>query len=137
MEPTGPSQPPKAAAYQTEGVGVESTPAELRSAREHPHGRIVEERIPTTQSSDTQEATPTSMARGIRGAPPGEERYKTEEQVGRHRELEGEQMRAPGEGDVADAVDRKPGASGSQPDLASDLDRYVCTNGGLLLIFCY
>ena len=29
------------------------------------------------------------------------------------------------EGEVADAVSRKPGASGSQPDLASDFDRWV------------
>ena len=32
-------------------------------------------------------------------------------------------MAAPGEGKVADAVDQKPGATGAQPDLASDLDR--------------
>lgn len=32
-------------------------------------------------------------------------------------------MAAPGEGKVAAAVDNKPGASGQQPDLASDLDR--------------
>lgn len=32
-------------------------------------------------------------------------------------------MRAPGEGEIADAVDHKAGATGSQPDLLSDLDR--------------
>lgn len=32
-------------------------------------------------------------------------------------------MRAPGEGDVAAVVDRKPGATGGERDLASDLDR--------------
>ncbi len=36
--------------------------------------------------------------------------------------LTGEQMRAPGEGDVASAQDRKHGF-GEQADLASDLDR--------------
>lgn len=126
MDPTGPSQPPKATAYETEGVGIDSTPQELHSARSHTHGAAVEQRIPTSQSSGIEEATPTSVARGIRGAPPGEEQYgRTEEQVGRHRELDGEQMRAPGEGNVADVVNRKPGATGSEPDLASDLDRYV------------
>jgi hypothetical protein len=32
-------------------------------------------------------------------------------------------MGAPGEGKVADAVGRKPGASGAQPGLESDLER--------------
>ncbi|KAI4600896.1 hypothetical protein KJ359_013059 [Pestalotiopsis sp. 9143b] len=125
MDPTGPSQPPKATSYETQGVGVDSNPAELRSAHsQHAQGARVDQRVPTSQSAGVHEATPTSVARGIRGAPPGEEQHgRTEEQVGRHRELDGEQMRAPGEGDVADVVSRKPGASGSQPDLASDLDR--------------
>ena len=43
--------------------------------------------------------------------------------MGRHNENDGDQMRAPGEGDIADVVDAKPGAGGSQVDLASDLDR--------------
>ncbi len=37
-------------------------------------------------------------------------------------DLEGEQMRAPGEGDIASAQDNKHGF-GEQGDLASDLDR--------------
>lgn len=37
-------------------------------------------------------------------------------------DLTGEQMRAPGEGDIASAQDRKHGF-GEQADLASDLDR--------------
>ena len=37
-------------------------------------------------------------------------------------DLEGEQMRAPGEGDIAAAQDHKHGF-GEQKDLASDLDR--------------
>lgn len=32
-------------------------------------------------------------------------------------------MAAPGEGKIADAVDRKPGATGGQPGLESDMDR--------------
>lgn len=77
-----------------------------------------------TPSSQPQEAIPSSLGHGVRGAPPGEEKFgRTNEQVGRHQELEGDKMRMLNEGDVADAVNRKPGASGSQPDLASDLDR--------------
>ena len=70
------------------------------------------------------EATPTSVARGVRGAGPGEEsKGLTEEDVGRHNELDGQQMRAPGEGDIATAVDEKPGATGGQQGLETDLDR--------------
>lgn len=32
-------------------------------------------------------------------------------------------MRAPGEGEISDAVDKKPGAGGSQEGLETDLDR--------------
>lgn len=78
------------------------------------------------------EATPSSLGRGIHGAPPGEEAHGgTHESVGRHNELDGEQMRAPGEGDVADIVDKKPGATGEQVDLAADLDRYVLASSRL------
>jgi len=60
----------------------------------------------------------------VRGAPPGEEaKGETEETVGRHNEMDGQQMRASGEGQVADVVDKKPGASGEQESFTSDLDR--------------
>ena len=45
--------------------------------------------------------------------------------MGRHNEMDGQQMRAPGEGDIYDTVNQKPGATGTQKDLASDLDRSV------------
>ncbi|KAH9908562.1 hypothetical protein F4778DRAFT_351971 [Xylariomycetidae sp. FL2044] len=125
MDPSQPAQPSLNTAYETKGNPVTSNPAEQRAAAQHhSSGKPVEERFPTSQASGIDEAVPSSLGRGIRGAPPGEEQFgRTEEEAGRHRELEGEQMRAPGEGDVADVVNRKPGASGSQPDLASDLDR--------------
>jgi hypothetical protein len=63
------------------------------------------------------------MARGIRGAPPGEEtRGYTQEQFD-SQELEAAQMGAPGEDKVVSAVDRKPGASGNEPGLESDLQK--------------
>ncbi|KAI0520840.1 hypothetical protein F5B22DRAFT_598591 [Xylaria bambusicola] len=124
MEPSGVPQPPQSAAYQTEGNAVTSNPAEERAAHQHGHERPVAERLPGTQSSGIKDAVPSSLGWGTHGAPAGEERFgRTPEEAGRHRELEGEQMRAAGEGQVADVVDRKPGATGSQPDLASDLDR--------------
>ncbi|KAI2471059.1 hypothetical protein F4781DRAFT_151062 [Annulohypoxylon bovei var. microspora] len=124
MDPSGPPQPPKSTAYETQGNPATSNPSEQRSARDHPHGKKVAERVPQAQSSGLADATPSSLGYGIHGAPAGEERYgRTQEQVGRAQELEGEQMRAPGEGDVAGAVERKSGAAGEQPDLAGDLDR--------------
>lgn len=128
MDPSGPPQPTKATAYETKGNAATSNAAEERSAEHQTHGRAVDERLPTSQASGPgqQEGQPSSLGYGIRGAPAGEEQYgRSEENVGRHRELDGEQMSAPGEGHVADVVRRKPGASGSEPDLASDLDRSV------------
>lgn len=63
----------------------------------------------------------------MHGAPAGEEaKSLTNEDVGRHKELDGEQMAAPGEGRVAEAV-RKGGegmgGGGSEPSFTSDLDR--------------
>ncbi|KAI0970593.1 hypothetical protein F4678DRAFT_479991 [Xylaria arbuscula] len=124
MEPSGAPQPPQRAAYETEGNAVTLNPSEERAAQHHGQGRSVAERGPGGQFTGIQDAISSSLGRGIRGAPAGEEQFgRTQEEAGRHRELEGEQMRAAGEGQVADVVNRKPGASGSQPDLASDLDR--------------
>jgi hypothetical protein len=83
-----------------------------------------DQRVPSEQSSSIDEATPTSVARGVRGAPPGEEAAgHTHESAGRNQELDAEQMAAPGEGKIASAVDRKPGASGKQEGLETDLDK--------------
>ncbi|KAK5624964.1 hypothetical protein RRF57_000680 [Xylaria bambusicola] len=124
MEPSGVLQPPQNAAYQTEGNAATLNPAEECAAHQRAHERPVTERPPETQSSSIKDAVPSSLGWGTHGTPAGEERLgRTQEEARRHRELEGEKMRAAGEGQVADAVNRKPGATGSQPDLASDLDR--------------
>jgi len=71
-----------------------------------------------------EEATPTSVAYGIRGAPPGEEaKGFTQEDYGKHTELDAAQMAAPGEGKIYEAVEEKPGADGAQPGLETDLER--------------
>jgi len=81
-------------------------------------------RGPQDKGPSFDEATPTSVAYGVRGAGPGEEAVgKTHEQVGRNQELDAQQMAAPGEGRIASAVDEKPGATGVQPGFESDLDR--------------
>ncbi|OCK93740.1 uncharacterized protein K441DRAFT_564421, partial [Cenococcum geophilum 1.58] len=51
---------------------------------------------------------------------------KTVEDVGRHNELDGEQIAAPGEGKVRGVVegeDGRKGASGQQDDLTADIER--------------
>jgi hypothetical protein len=126
LDPTGPSQPGKDAAYTTAGNPAESNPSEQYSARQQQSSDPVETRVPQKQSSE-DDAQPSALGRGIRGAGTGEEAYgQTEEDVGRHKELDAEQLAAPGEGKVWSAVEGREGrsgASGSQPDLASDLDR--------------
>ena len=67
----------------------------------------VDQRIPQKQASDAAGAHNAKFEEGagIHGAPAGEERKGlTNEDVGRHKELDGEQMAAPGEGRVAAAV---------------------------------
>lgn len=64
------------------------------------------------------------MARGVRGAGEGEDPNKlTQQEQGNLPDVEAQQMRAPGEGDVADAVQSPGGAGGGQPGLETDLDR--------------
>lgn len=125
MDPRGAAQPPLNAAYKVEGNPATANPAEEQASRQKPRGPRVENRSPGGgPSPGLQEAQPSALGAGVRGAPAGEEQTgQSMEQTGRHRELEGEQMRAPGEGDVSTAVEEKPGATGAEPDLASDLDR--------------
>lgn len=63
------------------------------------------------------------MARGIHGAPPGEETRGYTQSGFDSQELDAEQMGAPGEGKVASAVERSSGASGSEQGLETDLER--------------
>lgn len=123
-----PSQPPQSTAYETQDNPIQKEPAEQRSAQQQASSdsNPVEQRIPQQQSKSIDDATPTAMGYGIRGAGAGEEaRGLSDEDAGRHNELDAEQMAAPGEGRVADAVGgrTREGASGEQEDLASDLDR--------------
>jgi hypothetical protein len=127
LEPAGPSQPTKQDAYETEGNRATQEPSERAAAQasRHEDSGAANQRIPTKQSS-IGEAKPSSLGHGVQGAGPGEEEYdRTEEDVGRQNELDGEQMATPGEGRVAAAIEgrTRAGASGEQEDLASDLDR--------------
>ncbi|KAL5121258.1 hypothetical protein ACEQ8H_000726 [Pleosporales sp. CAS-2024a] len=134
LDPKGPSQPTLTQAYTTPGNPASQTPAEQAQASVHAADNspaavaAVDQRIPTKQASDAQGlANAKPPAAGRHGAPPGEEANGlTEADVGRHKELDGEQMAAAGEGDVAAAVAKRgkgQGGGGAEPDLASDLDR--------------
>ncbi|TID16849.1 hypothetical protein E2P81_ATG09407 [Venturia nashicola] len=121
------AQPPNDQAYNTTGNQVDKQPLEqfqssINKASANPSG--VDQKIPQKQSQGIEDATPSSLGRGIHGAPAGEEaKGLSEEDVGRNQELDAEQMAAPGEGKVASAVDRKPGASGAEQGMETDLDR--------------
>ncbi|KAB8356625.1 hypothetical protein FH972_024202 [Carpinus fangiana] len=126
LDPSGPSQPSLNQAYTTPGNPAthSSSEQDQRDSQSQSSHVPTDKRNAQSQSCSTSDATPSSLGYGIHGAPAGEERKgRTEKKVGRHNEKDGEQMRAPGEGETADAVENKPGAGGSQPSLTSDLDR--------------
>lgn len=130
LNPSGPSQPTKEQVYENRGNPAAKEPFESRIADANADSSTatVDRRVPAEQSSSIDDATPSSLGQGVRGAAPGEERYGlTEDDVGRHNELEADQIAAPGEGRVYDAVAgrSRAGAGGQQADLASDLDRYI------------
>jgi hypothetical protein len=128
LDPSGDSQPTLSQAYTTPGNPSSKNPSEAQQTAFNAADTSspIDKRVPQKQAPESQ-ATASSLGRGIRGAPAGEEaKGKTEEDVGRHNELDGEQMAAPGEGKVADAVAGRGGdgnVGGEQVDLASDLDR--------------
>ena len=89
----------------------------------------VDQRVPQKQASEAagHRNAKFEEGAGVHGAPAGEEaKGLTNEDVGRHKELDGEQMAAPGEGKVAAAVrqgGKGMGGGGSEPSFTSDLDR--------------
>jgi hypothetical protein len=129
LDPSGASQPTLNQAYTTPGNPASQDPVEKAqsAANAQDDSPQVEQRVPQKQTQG--EGTASSLGRGVRGAPAGEEAQgRTEEDVGRHNELDGAQMAAPGEGRIADAVAGRTGGvslggSGAEPDMASDLDR--------------
>ncbi|KAL8714391.1 MAG: hypothetical protein Q9220_001724 [cf. Caloplaca sp. 1 TL-2023] len=125
MDPTGPSQPSLDTAYEHPSNPAQSEyeqkSSESTSASIQRSDPTVEKRergdIPVP-SSHEQDPTPSSLGYGARDSS-GDAGDKIGEPVSN---VEGEQMRAAGEGDIASAQDKKHGF-GEQADLASDLDR--------------
>lgn len=130
QDPKGPSQPNLDQAYTTPGNPADKDPSEQAqtSFNASDNSASVDQRIPTKQATHQQGIeNAKAPGGGIHGAPEGEEsKGLTHEDVGRHKELDGEQMAMPGEGRVADAVrqgGKGQGGGGAEPDMASDLDR--------------
>lgn len=125
---SGHAQPTQQQVYETPGNPAEKNPTEKAASafRSLDESKPIDSREASQKASESQ-ATASSLGRGIRGAGTGEEsKGLTEEDVGRHQELDGQQMAPPGEGDVADAVagrGRGGDVGGEQNDLAANLDR--------------
>ncbi|KAI6822920.1 hypothetical protein KC332_g8938 [Hortaea werneckii] len=129
LNPTGPVQPPLDQVYETQGNPITKEPAEQVQAQRHAREAAqqpTDQRIPAQQATYS-EATPSSLGRGIHGAGPGEEAQgRSHQDVGRSNELDAEQMAAPGEGKIADAVTGNNPAvlsGGGEPGMETDLDR--------------
>ena len=128
LEYNGAAQPAQSDTYKVSGNQVSKQPNELEESNmSSRNDNITGKRTIQQQISPIENATTSSLARGVEGAPPGEERQgKTHEDVGRHNELNADQMAAPGEGEVWRAVEgerNKAGSGGEQPDFVSDLER--------------
>ena len=130
LSPTGPSQPTTNQAFTTPGNPSTKNPSEKSQTSENrthnadPSEKPVDQRIPQKQDGDqSSREGEWGLGRGIRGAGSGEEaKGETVESMGRHNELDAEQMGPPGEGRVADAV-RNGNVGGEQEDFAADLER--------------
>jgi len=119
-------QPTAQQGYEASGNNATKDPSESLQSSKNTAAAKDGHTTSQRNASDQNSASPTStsLGRGIHGAPAGEEgKGHTEEAVGRHNELDGEQMAAPGEGKVAHAVENKAGASGAEQGMETDLER--------------
>jgi len=116
MDPQDPSQPSQQTAVEQSRNPAEQTSDERNIADNDTskNAPTIESRsVPSQRSEDNSSPTETAMGYGDRG--PLKERDISESDTQNYSnksDLEGEQMRAPGEGDVADAVQGK----GNNPD---------------------
>ncbi|KAL6720815.1 hypothetical protein ACLMJK_002740 [Lecanora helva] len=126
MDPQGPSQPSLNTAYDQPSNPAQSsaeyTASQSTSAARQRSDPTAERRMPNDAiregGNDQSEATPTSVAYGVRDA----SKDAGDSMGPPVSNTEGEQMRAAGDGDIAAAQDKKHGF-GEQSDLASELDR--------------
>jgi len=111
MDPKAPSQP-----SQQTGVEQSQNPAEQTSAERNVADNDTSKNAPTTETRSVpsqrseEDSNPTQTAMGYGDRGPLKERDISEsnqQNYSNKPDLDGEQMRAPGEGDVADAVQGK------------------------------
>ena len=141
------AQPSQNDAYSTQGNPASKEPAEKSQSKANakddsgavyvptyePIPKIIllifvssDQRIPSKQTTSSDEATPSAMGQGVRGGTgTGEDASKlTDQEMGRSGDVDAEQMGAPGEGKVADAVKgQSAGSGGTEPGQETDLDR--------------
>ncbi|KAL8934738.1 MAG: hypothetical protein Q9216_005756 [Gyalolechia sp. 2 TL-2023] len=126
MDPTGPSQPPLDTAYNHPSNPASQSDYEQKTSsstsasiqRSDPTVDQRERGDAPVPSSHGEGPTPSSLGYGVR-----DNSQDAGESMGEPvSSLTGEQMRAPGEGDIASAQDSKHGF-GEQADLASGLER--------------
>ncbi|KAK8162796.1 hypothetical protein IWX90DRAFT_253135 [Phyllosticta citrichinensis] len=111
MSSSAPQQPPTAAAYAQSNNPVSRNPAEPSTSTSAADANTTTE-AHRTASSAPSTGVPTSLARGVHGtaAEAGADKAASEVGGGQHDQ---EQMAAPGEGAVADAVVGGQGKSGA------------------------
>lgn len=128
MDPKEPSQPSIQTSYKQAGNPLEQTPAEREAASQKDSSaptvdrRSADEPIPSTHGH-----APTSTSLGYGDTGPLKQRQiptDAETAAGRDPNLEGEQMRAPGEGDIASAVAGQQNHTfGEGQDFGADIGR--------------
>ena len=129
QDPQGPAQPTLNQSYNTPGNPTDQTAQEQSNASANAttnSGTKTEKRaagdvdVPSTHNQGPQAS---SLGRGVRD---GSGDKPTGDPAS---EMEGEQMRAPGEGDIMEKQFDK-GGFGEQQDMASDLDRKKSEQAG-------
>lgn len=126
MSPDEPAQPTQQTGLNQPGNPASKTGAEASTANTADNAPETERRtshdVPSTHDGD---ARPSALGAGDTGPLKERDISKSDQHpYSKNSELDGEQMRAPGEGEVADAV--KGGGGGGhlgEGDLVSDMDR--------------
>ena len=125
LDPQGPAQPNLNTAYNQPQNAASKEPAEQATSQQSGSDEITDRRtshdVPSTHDSDAQAS---ALGRGDSG--PLKEKSIPESDAQNYSSgdsnLDGEQMRAPGEGEVADAVMRKKQGGKGEPGFTEDLE---------------
>lgn len=125
LNPNEPAQPSQQTGLNQPGNPASKTTTEERTARTSESGPETDRRtsrdVPSTHDGAAQ---PSALAAGDTGPLKERDISKSDQHPYSKSELDGEQMRAPGEGEVAEAVKSGGGGGHSgQDDLLGDMDR--------------